>query len=166
MTTTNTTITTNLASVLTEEEYYCQYSNKTCDTQVDPLDGLKRTTIFTNVLEDDLSSKDRSNNRANSLNGLRKLKTKFRPLGRTADGNVWVGRDLKSRQTGSSKEHGTTEATEASLDSCGPEHERTDAVDGQTEDESVAVTKSAEEPSRVCQRADEVGAEVGGLQTR
>ena len=98
--------------------------------------------------------------RAYRLNGLRQLKTEFRPFRRTAHSNIWVGRSLKCRQARSSKEHGTAEATKASLDSRRPEHECADAVDRQTEDESIAVTELAQEPSRVRKRTDEVGTKV------
>lgn len=140
--------------------------DESSDTKVDPLHGLEGATISTDVLEDNLSSEDRSDDRSNSLDGLGQFQTELRPLGRTAHSNVWVGRDFESRQTRSSKEHGTTEAAEASLHSARPEHERTNAVDRKTEDEGVAVTELAEEPSRVCEGTDEVSTEVGCLQTR
>ena len=144
----------------------CQDTDEASNTKVDPLNSLERLSISTNVLEDDLSGEDGSNDGADSLNGLRKLKTELGVLGRTADSNVWVGRCLKSRQTRTSKEHGTAEATEASLDSRRPEHKSTDAVDGETENEGVSVTEAAEEPSRVSQRTDEVSTEVSSLETR
>jgi hypothetical protein len=130
------------------------------------LHGLEGASIGTHVLENDLGSKDRSNDGTNSLNGLRQLETELRPLGRTADSNVRVGRDLEGRQARSSKEHGTAETTKAALNSGRPEHECADAVDGQSEDESVAVSKLAQEPTRVRQGADEVSAKVRSLKTR
>ena len=130
------------------------------------MDGLERLSVGTNVLEDDLSGEDGSNDGANSLDGLRQLETELRVLGRTADSDVRVGGSLKSRQTRTSNEHGTAETTEASLDGRRPEHESTDTVDGETEDEGVAVTKSAKEPSRVGQGTDEVGTKVCSLETR
>ena len=149
-----------------EVEDDSQDTDEGSNTKVNPLDGLKRLSISTNVLEDDLGSEDRSNDGADSLNGLGQLKTELGVLGRTADGDVWVGRCLEGRQTRASKEHGTAEATEASLDSRRPEHKSTDTVDGETENEGVSVTEAAEEPSRVGQGTDEVGTEVGSLETR
>ena len=149
-----------------EVEDDSQDTDEGSNTKVNPLDGLKRLSISTNVLEDDLGSEDGSNDGANSLNGLGQLKTELGVLGRTADGDVWVGRCLEGRQTRASKEHGTAEATEASLDSRRPEHKSTDTVDGETENEGVSVTEAAEEPSRVSQGTDEVGTEVGSLETR
>jgi hypothetical protein len=54
---------------------------------------------------------------------------------------------------------------EASLNGRRPEHEGADAVDGKSQDESIAVSKSSNKPTRVGQRANEVGAKVGSLQT-
>lgn len=141
-------------------------TDEASNTKVDPLNSLERLAVGTNILEDDLSSEDGSNDRADSLNGLRQLKTELGVLGRTANSNVRVGGSLESRQTRTSKEHSTTEATEASLDSRRPEHESTDTVDGETENEGVSVAELAEEPSRVCQRTDEVSTEVSSLETR
>ena len=139
-----------------EVEDDSQDTDEGSNTKVNPLDGLKRLSISTNVLEDDLGSEDRSNDGADSLNGLGQLKTELGVLGRTADGDVWVGRCLEGRQTRASKEHGTAEATEASLDSRRPEHKSTDTVDGENENEGVSVTEAAEEPSRVGQGTDGV----------
>jgi hypothetical protein len=72
--------------------------------------------VLSNILEDDEGSKDGSDNRANSLERLRKLKTELSPFGRTTDSNVRVGGGLESRQTRADNEHGATETTEASLD--------------------------------------------------
>jgi hypothetical protein len=141
-------------------------TDEASNTKVDPLNSLERLAVGTDVLEDDLSSEDGSNDGANSLNGLRQLETELGVLGRTANSNVRVGRSLESRQTRTSKEHGTAEATEASLDSRRPEHKSTDTVDGETEDEGVSVTELAKEPSRVRQRTDEVGTKVSSLETR
>jgi hypothetical protein len=148
-----------------EVENNSQDTDKDGDTKVNPLDRLKRLAVLTDILEDDERSKDGSNDGANSLERLRKLETEFGPLGRTADSNVGVGRGLESRQTRADNEHGTAETTEASLDSGWPEHKSSDAVDSETEHEGVAVAKLAQKPSRVCERSDEVGTEVGGLKT-
>jgi hypothetical protein len=99
-----------------EVEDNSEDADEACNTKVDPLDSLEGTTISTDVLENDLSSEDGSNDGANSLNGLRQLETELGPLGRTAHSNVRVGRDFKSRQTRSSKEHGAAETAERSLD--------------------------------------------------
>jgi vacuolar-type H+-ATPase subunit I/STV1 len=143
-----------------------QNTDEASNTKVDPLNSLERLSVSTNVLEDDLSGEDGSNDGADSLDGLRQLKTELGVLGRTADGNVWVGGGLESRQTRTSKEHGTAETTEASLDSRRPEHESTDTVDGETENEGVSVTEAAKEPSGVSQWSNKVRAEVCSLQTR
>lgn len=149
-----------------EEEDDCEDGDEACDSKVDVLDSLEGLAVGADMLEDDVGSKERSNDGTDSLDGLRQLETELRPFRRTADGNVGVGGDLECRQTRSSEEHGTAETTEASLDGRGPEHERTDAVDGETEDEGVAVSELAEEPTRVCQGTDEVGTKVGTLETR
>lgn len=149
-----------------EVENNSQDTDEDGDTKVNPLDGLERLAVLTDILEDNEGSKNGSNDGADSLERLRKLETELSPLRRTADSNVGVGRGLESRQTGADNEHGTAETTEASLDSRRPEHESSDAVDAETEHEGVAVAKLAQEPSRVCEGADEVGTEVGGLETR
>ena len=149
-----------------EVEYNSQDTDEDGDTKVNPLDRLKRLAVRTDILEDDEGSKDGSNDGANSLERLRKLETELSPLRRTADSNVGIGRGLESRQTGANNEHGTAETTEASLDSGWPEHKSSDAVDSETEHEGVAVAELAQEPSRVCEGTDEVGTEVGGLETR
>jgi hypothetical protein len=146
-------------------EYDGKNSDESSNTKVDPLHGLEGATICADILEDDLSSEDGSNDGTNSLNGLGQLETELGPLGRTADSNVRVGRDFESRQSRTSKEHGTAETSKASLDSRRPEHECADTVDGQAKDEGVSVSKLAQEPSRVSKRADEVGTKVRGLET-
>jgi hypothetical protein len=149
-----------------EVEDNSQDTDEDGDTKVDPLDGGQGFTILTNVLEDDKGSKDGSYDGADSLERLRKLETKLGPLRRTAHSNVGVGRGLESRQTRTDDEHGTAETTEASLDSGGPEHKCTDAIDAETEHEGVTVTKLAQEPTRVGERTNEVGTEVSSLETR
>ena len=123
-------------------------------------------SVLTDVLEDNKGGKHGSDDRADSLERLRKLKTELSPLGGTADSDVGVGGCLKSRQTRANNEHGAAEATEASLDSGRPEHEGTNAVDAETKHEGVAVTELAEEPTRVGERTNEVGTEIGSLKTR
>lgn len=141
-------------------------ANEDGDTKVDPLNGGERFAVFADVLKDNEGGQDGGDDRANSLERLRKLKTELSPLRRTADSNVRVGGGLESGQTRADDEHRTAEATKASLNSGGPEHEGTDAVDAETEHEGVAVSEFAKEPTRVCERADEVGTEVGSLETR
>ena len=149
-----------------EVEDDSQNTDEDGDTEVDPLDGRERLAILTDVLEDDKGSKDGSDDGTNSLERLRKFETELSPLGRTADSNVGVGGGFKGRQTRADDEHGTAETTKASLDSGGPEHKSTDAVDAETKHESVAVTELAQEPTRVGERTNEVGTEVGSLETR
>lgn len=140
-------------------------SDEACDAEVDILDSGEVLAISANILEDHVGSKDWSNNGTDSLEGLRELETELRPLWWTADGDVRVGSSLEGGQTRANDEHGAAEATEAALDSRGPEHQSADAVDQKTEDEGVAVSKLAHEPTRVCERTDEVGPEVSSLQT-
>ena len=103
----------DLGNVLSsEEEDKGEDGNEDGDGKVHVLYSLEGLSILSDVLEDDLGSEDGRNDGANSLDGLRQLKTELGPLGGTADGNVWVGADFKSRQTRSGNEHGSAETTE------------------------------------------------------
>jgi len=135
------------------------------DTKVNPLNSLKTLAIGPDILEYHERSKNRCDDGADSLERLGKLETELSPLGGTANRNVGVGGGFQRRQARADNEHGATETTEASLDSGRPEHKSPHAVDPQSEHESVAVAESAQEPSGVGKRTDEVGTEVGGLKT-
>lgn len=143
-----------------------QESDEAGNAKIGELNTAEVLAIGANILEDDIRGQKRSDDGADSLDGLGKLETELGVLWRTADGNVRVGRSLKSRQARADDEHGAAEATEGTIDGGRPEHQSTDAVKAETENEGVAVSESAEEPTRVCERANEVGAKVGTLETR
>jgi len=81
-------------------------------------------------------------------------------LGRRRTYDEGVGRCLKGTETGTNNEHGTTEATERPLDTAGPEEQSSYTVDAETGDEGPSISKLADNPATVCQRANEVGSEV------
>ena len=85
-------------------------------------------------------------------------------------------------KTASDNKHTAAEATESmrilvkvvsrrdkqysrSHDSRRPEHQRTDTVDAQANDECPSITKSAHDTSRVCEGANEIGTEVCSLES-
>lgn len=149
-----------------EVEHDSENGDECSDTKVDVLHGLEGFAILSNMLEDDLGGKHGSDDGANSLNGLRQFQTELRPLGGTADRNIGICADFEGGETRSSQEHGTAEATEASFDRRRPEHERTDAVDRQSQNESVSVSEPPQEPTRVSKRTNKVRSKVRSLETR
>lgn len=125
--------------------------------KIHPLDGLQRLAAWgSDVFEKDIGCEDGGDDGADGLESLRQVKTHLRIPRGTTGGDERIGRRLQGGETGADDEHGAAEASEATLDARRPEHQGPDAVDAQTGDERPSVTETTDDPTRICERADEV----------
>ena len=92
-----------------EEENDGEEEDKDGDPQVDPLNRRERVVI--NVLEDDLGCKYRSDDGADSLEGLGECETKFGVSWRSAGGYERVGCCFECGEATSNDEHAAAEPT-------------------------------------------------------
>lgn len=148
---------------LGEEEDDGQEENESSNAEVCPLNLGQ--IILGGVGEEDTAGKKWSNDRADSLERLGQFETELGESGRSASSDEGVRTSLERRQTGTDNEERATETAEGSVDGRRPEHQGTDTVDAQAGNEGPPVTELSHDPTGVGERADEVGTEVGTLQT-
>jgi hypothetical protein len=138
-----------------QEENTGEDKDEDSDSQVNPLNGSQVTVI--DVLEEDLSGEDRSDDGSDGLNGLREVETHLGVLGRSTDGEVGVAGRLESSKSGSDDEGCSAESSEGSLSCGGPEEKCSDTVESEAEHEGGFVSVVLEDPAGVGEGGNGVG---------
>jgi len=140
-----------------EEEDDGKEKDEGGDTQIHPLDGLQRLATWgSDVFEENVRGEDGSDDGADGLESLRQVQAHLRVSWRTTGGDEGIGGCLECGETGADDEHAAAEASKTALDARGPEHQRTNAVDAKAGDEGPSVPETTDNPTGVCQRANEV----------
>ena len=99
------------------------------------------------------------------IESLREIDPNLRILRRSANRDIRVRRSLQTAQAIANNENGGAEASERAIQDTRPRHERSDAVQAETPDESRFVAVVAQDPVGVAEGGERVCAEVGGLET-
>lgn len=103
-----------------KEEQDDEQRNEASHTKVDPLHILQSLRSIDSLGEEDTRRKQRSDERSNSLNGLREIEADLRVSWWTADGKEWIGCCLEGRKSGTNDEHASAETPEGVFNTAGP----------------------------------------------
>lgn len=141
------------------------------DGEVDPLDAGEVGRVF--AREEVLGGDEGADERGDTVERLRELKTERGDLERGHDRDVRVGGDLKRRETTSNDGSADDEATEHTLLvggsgrslGNGPEENSTDRVEGETHQDTLLVTPAAEHETSDRREAEVTDTKVGNLKT-
>jgi len=101
-----------------EEEDDGEKEDEGGNTQIHPLDGLKGLSAWrSDVFEEDIGCEDGSDDGPDGLESLRQVETHLGVPRRPTGGDERIGGCLEGRETRTDDEHGTTETSEATLES-------------------------------------------------
>ena len=141
-----------------------QQEDEARDAEVDPLDALEGLHAVAGVLEEDVGAQDGAHHRANRIEALREIDSQLGVAGWPADSDIGVCSGFEGAETAADDEGRAAEAAEGALEGGRPHHEGADAVEAESEHEDCFVAEVAQDPIRVAEGGQRVGAEVGGLQ--
>lgn len=146
-----------------QEENNRQENAKAGNGKVDPLHVAQSLLGLSDVHKDYVGAEYRSNDGANSIEGLRQVDTEFRVARRTADCDVWVRSSLKRSQAIADDENGGTEAAKRPVEDARPGDQSAKRVEAQSPYEHQLVSKVAEDPVGMSQTRQWICAKVRGL---